>query len=129
MMKATIKKDDSKQFTTDAKWMGAGMFLIAMTGYPLFYFWDNLGIAIVVIEAVVTTYFTFRVEAFKKKYDRKTYRQLSAIVEGKTLDKIQEIEEKAKYPYQHPLIVLVTVGVFVAIMLLSILIIQFLFPN
>lgn len=45
-------------------------------------------------------YFTLKVEKIKKNNDIQTYKEILAFTEGKGLDEIKKIEEKAKRPYQ-----------------------------
>ncbi len=43
----------------------------------------------------------------RKKYDVQTYKEILAVSSGKLLDEIEKREERAKLPYQKPLIVTV----------------------
>lgn len=45
-------------------------------------------------------FFAIKVDKIKKDNDIQTYKEIVAFIEGKRLDEIQKIEEKAKRPYQ-----------------------------
>ena len=45
-------------------------------------------------------FFAIKVDKIKKDNDIQTYKEIVAFTEGKRLDEIQKIEEKAKRPYQ-----------------------------
>ncbi len=47
-----------------------------------------------------TMYFAFKIERIKKNNDIQTYKEIVAFTEGRRLDEIKSIEEKAKRPYQ-----------------------------
>ncbi len=54
-------------------------------------------------------YFAFKVEKIKKKNNIQTYKEIVAFTEGKKLDEITQIQEKAKRPYQKILIGIIAV--------------------
>lgn len=125
-MKEIIKKEDLDKFNKNAKLMTIGMILMMITAYPLFRFLAIWGVIIFAIEFLATMHFALKVEKFKKSHDAQTYQQLVAISNGETLDKVQEIEEKAKYPYQKAWIVFGITAIAIVIVLICAGIIEFL---
>ncbi|CCW40695.1 helix-turn-helix domain-containing protein [Streptococcus agalactiae] len=117
-MKCTITQVDKKNFERDTKVMVTLMILLMISSYPLVYFLEWLGLGIFVLLSIITMTYANRVERFKKKYDVQTYKEILAVSSGKLLDEIEKREERAKLPYQKPLIVtvffLITVATFFA---------------
>ncbi|MFC3928002.1 helix-turn-helix domain-containing protein [Streptococcus caprae] len=120
-------QEDLVQVDKDTKWMLIGMLSLAVTAFPLLYFLDWLGIILLIAQFIPTLYVAYRIERFKKTYDVQTYKEIVAISTGQTLDEIEKIQEKAKYPYQKVWIVLAFSAVFILIMLLVVGITLFLF--
>ncbi|CFQ64118.1 transcriptional regulator [Streptococcus agalactiae] len=117
-MKYTITQVDKKNFERDTKVMVTLMILLMISSYPLVYFLEWLELGIFVLLSIITMTYANRVERFKKKYDVQTYKEILAVSSGKLLDEIEKREERAKLPYQKPLIVtvffLITVATFFA---------------
>ncbi|HGI5086078.1 TPA: helix-turn-helix domain-containing protein [Streptococcus agalactiae] len=117
-MKYTITQVDKKNFERDTKVMVTLMILLLISSYPLVYFLEWLGLGIFVLLSIITMTYANRVERFKKKYDVQTYKEILAVSNGKLLDEIEKREERAKLPYQKPLIVtvffLITIATFFA---------------
>lgn len=122
-MKYTITQVDKKNFERDTKVMVTLMILLMISSYPLVYFLEWLGLGIFVLLSIITMTYANRVERFKKKYDVQTYKEILAVSSGKLLDEIEKREERAKLPYQKPLIVtvffLITVATFLQVVLFS----------
>ncbi|HEP1532946.1 helix-turn-helix domain-containing protein [Streptococcus pyogenes] len=114
-MKYTITQVDKKNFKRDAKVMVTLMILLMISSYPLVYFLEWLGLGIFVLLSIITMTYANRVERFKKKYDVQPYKEILAVSSGKLLDEIEKREERAKLPYQNPLIVTVFFLITVAI--------------
>ncbi|HGH8252215.1 TPA: helix-turn-helix domain-containing protein [Streptococcus pyogenes] len=114
-MKYTITQVDKKNFKRDTKVMVTLMILLMISSYPLVYFLEWLGLGIFVLLSVITMTYANRVERFKKKYDVQPYKEILAVSSGKLLDEIEKREERAKLPYQNPLIVTVFFLITVAI--------------
>lgn len=117
-MKYTVTQVDKKNFERDTKVMVTLMILLMISSYPLVYFLEWLGLGIFVLLSIITMTYANRVERFKKKYDVQTYKEILAVSNGKLLDEIEKREERAKLPYQKPLIVtvffLITIATFFA---------------
>ncbi|MEY1698253.1 helix-turn-helix domain-containing protein [Streptococcus pyogenes] len=106
-MKYTITQVDKKNFKRDTKVMVTLMILLMISSYPLVYFLEWLGLGIFVLLSIITMTYANSVERFKKKYDVQPYKEILAVSNGKLLDEIEKREERAKLPYQKPLIVTV----------------------
>ncbi|EOX8281282.1 helix-turn-helix domain-containing protein [Streptococcus pyogenes] len=106
-MKYTITQVDKKNFERDTKVMVTLMILLMISSYPLVYFLEWLGLGIFVLLSIITMTYANRVERFKKKYDVQPYKEILAVSNGKLLDEIEKREERAKLPYQKPLVVTV----------------------
>ncbi|MGS7134949.1 helix-turn-helix domain-containing protein [Streptococcus pyogenes] len=106
-MKYTITQVDKKNFKRDTKVMVTLMILLMISSYPLVYFLEWLGLGIFVLLSIITMTYANRVERFKKKYDVQPYKEILAVSNGKLLDEIEKRVERAKLPYQNPLIVTV----------------------
>ncbi|EFR44446.1 helix-turn-helix domain-containing protein [Streptococcus pseudoporcinus] len=126
-MKKIVQRDDLKKFNRDGWAMTIGLLIMALTAYPLIYFLGKGGFVIFIFEWFVVMYFALRIEKFKKENSVQTYKEILAISKGQTLNRVETIKEKAKYPYQNPLIVLGVTVVFCLITGLSALLINNLF--
>ncbi|WP_306693926.1 hypothetical protein [Streptococcus didelphis] len=105
-MKILLNKEDINRFNKDGIKLTIAFIILAISVYPLFYFLSWIGVGIWFLEWLLTMFLALKIKKVKKEYNLKTYRHIVAFSNGKTLDKIQEIEEKAKYPYQKPVIVI-----------------------
>ncbi|VTS47343.1 transcriptional regulator [Streptococcus porcinus] len=126
-MKKLVQSDDLKQFNRDGWAMTLGSLIMALTAYPLIHFLGKVGFVIFIFEWFTVMVFALRIEKLKKENSIQTYKEILAIYRGQALDKNESIEERAKYPYQKPMIVIGFTIVFCLIMGLTILLINSLF--
>lgn len=99
-MKEEIRKEDVNQFR---KWMWiyAAMFLAMMLlPLPLVKFFGWAGAAVYAAYSAITIAVAFKVERLKKKGNIRTYKEITAYLEGNSLSEAEKAEEKAKSPYQ-----------------------------
>ena len=76
----------------------------------------------------VAIFYALRIEKFKKKHNLRTYRQLVAYEQGRSLSEIEEAEERGKAPYEGILIpILFVLGIGAITLLISWLLLTF-FP-
>ena len=95
---------------------------------PLILYLDGYGIAISCLILAVGIFYALRIEKFKKKHNLRTYRQLVAYEQGRSLSEIEEAEERGKDPYERILIpILFCLGVGAITLLISWLLLTF-FP-
>ena len=59
-----------------------------------------IGCIMMILLLIVTFYYALKVEKLKKQYDIQTFKEISAFMEGKTLDEIKKQREIGKRPYQ-----------------------------
>ncbi len=107
MMKREITTQELANFQKDSVIMTALFLLMLISPIPLAHFLGWWGMAVYLIICAVGLYYAFRVEKHKKKYDIQTYKEISAFMEGKSLDEIEKARESGKRPYQK---VLLTIG-------------------
>ena len=100
VMKKIINEADINEFKNWSLILTILFFMTLISAVPLAKFLKWAGIAIWVLLAAVTMCVALLVEKKKKKYDIQTYREISAFLEGKTLNEIESIREEAKRPYQ-----------------------------
>lgn len=127
-MKTIVQHSELKQFDKDTYFMLIGMLSMMLTGFPLVYFLEWWGVLILVLQFLPTIYFANRIERFKNKYDVQTYKEILAVSNGHLLDSLQKQEEKAKAPYQKPLILLMFALISATIVVLVAFITLKLFP-
>lgn len=127
-MKTLVAQTEVHRFNKDTHYMLIGMISMSLTAFPLLYFLDwYWGALLLIAQFLPTLFFANRIERFKKQHHVQTYREIVAISEGQTLDSLDKRVEKAKYPYQKPLIVLAFSLATASITLLISLIVLWLF--
>lgn len=99
-MKKRTSEYDLKEYNTLSTIFSIGIIIILISAYPLLKFFELTGIIIWVIIYIITLYTGIKIEKIYKKNDCRTYKEILAFTEGKTLSTKEKIEEKAKRPYQ-----------------------------
>lgn len=118
VMKEQVKNEDRKEFEKISRIFSVLFLAMMITPIPLIHYLKYAGIAIWVLLAVVTLYFSFIVEKKKKQFDIQTYREIIAFMEGEKLDEIAKAREEGKSPYQK---ILLSVGAAVVTLVLAII--------
>ena len=72
--------------------------------FPLIKFLGWTGIIIFAVYTALTIAVAFKVEKLKKQDNIRTYKEISAYLEGRSLDSAEKAEEAAKAPYQQALL-------------------------
>lgn len=108
IMKKEISTQELANFQKDTGIMTVFFLLILITPIPLAHFFGCWGMAVYVIIAVIGFYFALRVEKHKKKFDIQTYKEITAFMEGKSLDEIEKARESGKRPYQKVLAAIIS---------------------
>ena len=103
-MKRIIKEDDIKEFTKLSWLYTILLFLMLITPIPLAKFLGFWGMGIWAVLAAVAIIYAVKIEKKKKIHNIQTYREISAFLEGKTLDEIEAAREEGKRPYQKVLL-------------------------
>ena len=100
IMKEKINKESIKEFNKWS-WIFAAAFLaVLVTPFPLAKLLGWPGLAIYILIMIAAFCIALNVETIKKQNDIQTYKEISAFMEGKSLDDIEKQREDAKRPYQ-----------------------------
>ena len=100
IMKKEMNTQELANFKKDTVIMTAFYALMVVTPIPLAHFFGWWGMAVYLIIAALGMFFAIRVEKHKKKHDIQTYKEISAFMEGKSLEEIEKVRESGKRPYQ-----------------------------
>lgn len=106
IMKKEIDAQELAVFQKDSIVFSILFAVMVIATAPLILLLEWLGIALFAILFGITMYYALRVEKHKKKYDIQTYREITAFMEGKTLDEREKAREAGKRPYQKVLLVI-----------------------
>lgn len=104
IMKKEITTQELANFQKDTVVMTVFYLLMLITPIPLAHFLNWWGMAVYLVICAVGLYFAFRVEKHKKRYDIQTFKEISAFMEGKSMDEIEKARESGKRPYQKVLL-------------------------
>lgn len=99
-MKKEINSEEVKKLNFYATMMGILMLVAFISLMPLIKFIGLYGFIPYFVLVGCAMFFAIKVEKIKKDNDIQTYKEILAFTEGKRLDEIQKIEERAKRPYQ-----------------------------
>ncbi|WP_309557715.1 helix-turn-helix domain-containing protein [Fenollaria sporofastidiosus] len=99
-MKNEINSEEVKKLNFYATMMGILMLAAFISLMPLLKFIGLYGFIPYFVLVACAMFFAIKVEKIKKDNDIQTYKEIVAFTEGKRLDEIQKIEERAKRPYQ-----------------------------
>lgn len=103
-MKKIISEKEMSDFNRISIIFTIEMLVMILSAYPLLKIAGTIGIIIWVIIMFITLITAMKIEKIKKKHNIKTYKEIVAFTEGKTLSRTEKVEEKAKYPYQRILL-------------------------
>ena len=106
IMKKEIDAQELAVFQKDSIVFSILFAVMVIATAPPILLLEWLGIALFAILFGITMYYALRVEKHKKKYDIQTYREITAFMEGKTLDELEKAREAGKRPYQKVLLVI-----------------------
>lgn len=99
-MKKEINSEDVKKLNFYATMMVILMLVALISLMPMLKFIGLYGFIPYFVLVGGAMFFAIKVDKIKKDNDIQTYKEIVAFTEGKRLDEIQKIEEKAKRPYQ-----------------------------
>lgn len=123
-MKKEINSEEVKKLNFYS-WMVAIIFLIAIISLiPMLKFIGLYGFIPYFILMACAMFFALKIEKIKKNNDVHTYKEIVAFTEGKRLDEIQKIEERAKRPYQQIIVVFLWAAVTLLIVGITIFILK-----
>ena len=104
-MKRQIDGQEYAKFLRNSFILTAFMLLIIITPIPLGHFLGWWGMAVYLVICAAGMAVAIKIERYKKKYDIHTYKEISAFMDGKSLDEIEKAREEGKRPYQKLLLV------------------------
>lgn len=114
-MKKEIKKEEIAKFEKDGKIFSILLIADIILVVPLMkVFGKNMGFLIFILIWLVSMYYAIKVERHKKNNDVKTYKELNAFLEGRTLEGNEKYIEYGKRPYQ-PWAIALGVGLITAV--------------
>ena len=114
-MKKEIKKEEIAKFEKDGKIFSILLIADIILVVPLMkVFGKNMGFLIFILIWLVSMYYAIKVERHKKNNDVKTYKELTAFLEGRTLEGNEKYIEYGKRPYQ-PWAIALGVGLITAV--------------
>ena len=91
IMKKEIEKQDLVEFERDSN-IFTVLFIVGLViTFPMAHFFELVGLLLCMPVWIMALYFGFRMEKNYKKYDVHTFKEISAFMEGKTLDEIEKI--------------------------------------
>ena len=123
-MKKEINSEEVKKLNFYS-WMVAIIFLIAIISLiPMLKFIGLYGFIPYFALMSCAMFFALKIEKIKKNNDVHTYKEIVAFTEGKRLDEIQKIEERAKRPYQQIIVVFLWAAVTLLIVGITIFILK-----
>lgn len=99
-MKKEINAEEVKKLNFYATMMAILMLVATILLMPMLKFIGLYGFIPYFVLVACAMFFAIKVDKIKKDNDIQTYKEIVAFTEGKRLDEIQKIEEKAKRPYQ-----------------------------
>lgn len=99
-MKKEINSEEVKKLNFYATMMVILMLVATILLMPMLKFIGLYGFIPYFVLVACAMFFSIKVDKIKKDNDIQTYKEIVAFTEGKRLDEIQKIEEKAKRPYQ-----------------------------
>lgn len=124
-MKKEIKKEEISKFEKDGKIFSILLIADIILVVPLMkIFGKNMGFLIFILIWLVSMYYASKVERHKKNNDVKTYKELNAFLEGRTLEGNEKYIEYGKRPYQ-PWAIALGVGLITAVVAFIMAIILF----
>lgn len=100
LMKKEINSEDVKKLNLYSSIMLILMLVATILLMPMLKFIGLYGFIPYFVLVACAMFFAIKAEKIKKDNDIQTYKEIVAFTEGKRLDEIQKIEEKAKRPYQ-----------------------------
>ena len=99
-MKKEINLEEVKKLNFYATIMVILMLVATILLMPMLKFMGLYAFIPYFVLVACAMFFAIKVDKIKKDNDIQTYKEIVAFTEGKRLDEIQKIEEKAKRPYQ-----------------------------
>ena len=107
-MKEKINEADIKKFKNTGTIYGILLIASIILAVPLTYRFGKIGWVIWMSIYAVTMVYSVRISKLQKTHNIKTYREIVAFTEGRTLDELEKSREQGKRPYQEILFIVGT---------------------
>lgn len=123
IMKRKINETDRKGFIALSRLYSLELIIMIVSAYPLLKFVGYIGVGIWILFTLITIITAFTLEKIKNEYDIKSYKEIVAFFNNKSLTHEEKIKEKAKWPYQKVILTILSgVIAFIVFILLEVLI-------
>ena len=103
-MKQIIHDQEFMRYQKDVVVFGLLLIGSPILSIPLILYFNWYGIVISCLIFAIAMFYSLRIENFKKQHNLRTYRQIVAYDQGRSLSEIEEAEERGKAPYQRILL-------------------------
>ena len=110
-MKKEINSEEVKKLNFYSLMMAILMIAAIISLVPLIKFIGVYAFIVYFALLACALVFALKIEKIKKNNDIQTYKEILAFTEGKRLDEIQKIQERAKRPYQQIIVIFLWVAV------------------
>lgn len=107
-MKERINAEDIRKFKNEGTIFIILLIATIILAVPLTRLLGTVGWVLWLAIYALTMVYGFRVDKLRKAHDVKTYREIVAFTEGRTLDELEKSRELGKRPYQEVLAVIIT---------------------
>ena len=114
-MKKIISEKEISDFNRISIIFTIEMLVMLLSAYPLLKISGYIGIIVWIIIMLITLITALKIEKIKKQHNIKTYKEIVAFTEGKSLNEIEKAREEAKRPYQKALLPVASAALVVVI--------------
>ena len=108
IMKEEIKENEVTKLNHYGNIFSVLLLISVLSFVPFTKFFGLYGLAASILLWGSSMFFAFKVERIKKDNNIQSYKEIVAFMDGKRLDEIETLQEKAKVPYQNFLKVLIS---------------------
>ncbi len=115
IMKKHINENEIREFNKESNIFGVLLAAVVITPIPLKYLLNTVGVGIWGIIVVITLVYSFKVEKLKRKHNIYTYKEISAFLESKPLEKDDILIEKGKRKFQPYFYMLISASIAIII--------------
>ncbi|MBQ3021667.1 MAG: helix-turn-helix transcriptional regulator [Bacilli bacterium] len=118
-MKKIISEKEMNNYNRISVLFTIEIMIVLFSAYPLINFLRIPGVIIWSVLLIIGLIMSHKIEKIHQKYDIRTYKEIVAFTEQRSLSKDEIIEEKAKRPYQKVLLLILSglIAILVYVML------------
>ncbi len=99
-MKKQVNESERKEYSMLSAFFSVGFLFMITCAYPCVRFAGIAGIIILIVISSITLFIGIKIESIYKKNDCRTFKEIVTYLDGTSLSAKEQIEEKAKRPYQ-----------------------------